>query len=749
MRRYLLFLVIAILPLSLIAQNEAFVIGKVYDAITMELLPAVHVLSENGTGTISDRDGHFFLAMPPGRAGISFRFIGYKEAIRILDLSAGDTIVLEIGLDPDITPINEIVVSDGRREQRKSELTVSMNVIKPYYIQENHITGAEELLNKIQGIEVMDGQASFRGGSGYSYGAGSRVMALVNGMPVLAADAGNIKWSTLPLDNLSRIEVIKGASSVLYGSSALNGVINFITAEPGPVPVTRFSASTGIYDKPANRKWLWWSSPRMVENISFSHSGKYNNTGIVIGARLLNDNGYRYLNDETSGQFNIDVIHGSKNKESLTYGISINTTLTRKIDFLLWEEADSGALKQNELTAMDFKGATIGLSPFITVNKNDRIKHEVKLKSLSNFNTLPGNANNNSNSHMLMSEYQFSYLGAGMFKLISGLSQQLNIINSNFHGDHNGVNIAGYFQGEVRPMERLKIIAGVRLEQNILDGVPYRLVPILRSGINWEASGNTFLRASFGQGFRYPSVAEKFAYTTVGSVKIFPNDEIKPESGWSSEAGVKHLFSKGDMSGEADAAIFYSQNSDMIEYVFGSYYDPVTDEYGIMGFKPVNIENSRVYGIETEVIINRSFGMVNASLRGGYTYMYPVEFNGTTLKNTGEYLKYRRKHSAMIALRTLYRGADISFDLYYKSKLLAIDDVFTGPDSETILPGFTEYWSDDNNAYIVSDISLGYRINQVFKVSAAVKNLTNTEYLGRPGDIMPQRFYSLQFGARF
>ncbi|MCK7529809.1 MAG: hypothetical protein MZV63_01490 [Marinilabiliales bacterium] len=53
-----------------------------------------------------------------------------------------------------------------------------------------HITDAQELITKTPGIEVLDGQASIRGGSGFSYGVGSRVLALIDGLPMMSADAG-------------------------------------------------------------------------------------------------------------------------------------------------------------------------------------------------------------------------------------------------------------------------------------------------------------------------------------------------------------------------------------------------------------------------------------------------------------------------------------------------------------------------------------------------------------------------------
>ena len=90
----------------------------------------------------------------------------------------------------------------------------------------------------------------------------------------LSPDAGNIKWQFLPLENISQVEIIKGASSVLYGSSALNGIINFRTADATNIPKTQFFAETGIYGKPKNKNWVWWDSPRIFSDFSFSHLQK-------------------------------------------------------------------------------------------------------------------------------------------------------------------------------------------------------------------------------------------------------------------------------------------------------------------------------------------------------------------------------------------------------------------------------------------------------------------------------------------
>ncbi len=734
---------------TLVYAQKGMVRGRVYDVNTGESLPGVHIIYSKDRGAATDSNGEFLIAFEGQSIELTFRFIGYRSETQTLIIKPGETIETEIALTPDITEINEIVVTAGKSEQRLSELTVSMNLIKPYMITQNHIVKSSEIINMTPGIEIMDGQASIRGGSGYSYGAGSRVMALVNGLPMLSSDAGNIKWGNLPVENVSQIEVIKGASSVLYGSSALNGVINFITQKAGPEPVTQFSIQTGIYDKPKQKNWVWWDTPRMTESTSFSHSKQYGNTDIELGARLINDNGYRKLNDERIGRANIRLKHNSVKYKSLSYGLGVSGSYTSKNDFLLWEDAQYGALKQSEGSAMKFKGISFSIDPFISISGTNSQKHEFKARYLANLNKMPENPNNNSNSYSLFTEYQFTRNLSETINVVAGTSQQQSIINSNFYGDHSGFNIAIYSQFEVKPTDKLKGVAGVRLEKSFLDGDGDRLVPIFRTGINYKIARSSFMRFSFGQGYRYPSVAEKFAYTTVGAVKIFPNPEIRPESGWSSEIGLKRGISTEKVSGYTDIALFYSQNSDLIEYVFGIYTDPVTG-IGGHGFRPVNIQNSRVYGAEVEFMLNRNFGSFNTTLRGGYTYMYPVEFNAVTGKNTGDYLKFRRKHSSKISLSTIYSKMEFGMNVYIQSKILEIDDVFVNPlTRETILPGFFDYWTENHTGHFVMDLHAGYRFNSRYHLSIVVKNLTNTEYMGRPGDIMPHRYYSIQFSGRF
>ena len=748
--RFVFFLIILIFTTSIdFISAQGIVKGKVFDIKTLEPLHGVYVIYEKNKGTSTDENGNYSIESEFPVIDITFQFVGYKSVERSLRFNSDDPVELNIGLEMEIREIGQIVISAAKSEEKITELTVSMDVIKAGDFLKTHITDAQELINKTPGIEVLDGQASIRGGSGFSYGVGSRVLALIDGLPVLSPDAGNIKWQFLPLENISQIEIMKGASSVLYGSSALNGIINFRTSDATETPLTQFFAETGIYDRPGNRNWIWWETPRIFSSLSFSHLQKSGRTDIGLGLNLLSDNGYRKYNAEKLGRLSFRIKHRHGTVRGLAYGVNINAGYTAKTDFVLWEDAEYGALKQDTSTVSYLHGSFFAFDPYISLNKEGPLKHDLRVRLQTTSNRFPVRDGTNSNAYSSYAEYQLYYKISDFINLTSGLSGNYTKVISNFYGDHQGVNIAGFSQMEARPLHRLKLVAGLRIEQNYLDGQNDKIVPIFRTGINWQAADHTFLRASFGQGYRYPSIAEKHAYTTLGSVKLFPNPFIEPESGWSSEAGIKQEMLFGHIKGMADFSVFLSRNSGLIEYIFSNYPDPVTGVFEF-GFQSTNVEQSRVYGYELELALIRETERLSTTLTGGYTYIYPIEYNKMTNKDTDTFLKYRRKHSLKISVDNSYKKFDLGISFYLKSKILNIDDVFVDEFTrESILPGFYGYWIENNKGYLLFDSNLGYNLNKILNISLAVKNITNTEYMGRPGDIQPQRNFSLRLSGKF
>jgi outer membrane receptor protein involved in Fe transport len=724
--------------------------GKITDGETGLELPGANIVYNKARGTVSNESGEYILTLEPGRYFLRFQYMGYKTEVKEIVAGREERLVLDVVMVPDITQIDQVVISAGRIEQRVAESTVSMSIIQPRYYSSRHISQGMELVDKTPGIEVTDGQAAVRSGSGFSYGAGSRVLTLVDGLPVLAADASSIRWLFLPLENIAQIEVIKGASSVLYGSSALNGVINFRTARATEEGNTTIYAETGIFDRPANRNWQWWTNnPRSFNHISFAHLKKYNKTDLGVSLYGRMDEGYRRLNHENAARLTLTLRQESEKAPGLHYGVHSLAGFADKRDFLLWEDAVTGALRQDEETAIHFVGNFFTIDPFIGYYNEGVQSHDIRMRLQLSENGYPDSPQNQSNSWSLFSEYQAWFHVNRAFNINAGFQHYMSHVNSAFYGNHNSDNLSIFMQGDYSLSEKMKMVGGFRVEHYQLNEVKNNPVPLFRAGINYMIASYTFLRASYGQGYRYPSIAEKFAATTLGAIRVFPNLMLTPESGWNTEIGAKQGFVLQGWDGMVDVALFYSQNKDMIEFLFGIYPDPQTG-LSYAGFRADNTEYSRVYGAETEFLFLRKTGMFEHNISGGYLYSYPVVFNDLTGRNTDVFLKYRRKHSAQISFQTRYRNVEPGFDVYYKSKILNIDHVFINPATrELILPGFFDYWQNKNQGHLLADANIAWYFRQKYIVSLSVKNLFNKEYMGRPGDIRPHRNFSIRISAKF
>ena len=99
--------------------------------------------------------------------------------------------------------------------------------------------------------------------------------------------------------------------------------------------------------------------------------------------------------------------------------------------------------------------------------------------------------------------------------------------------------------------------------------VPFR--PVFRAGLNYQLADYSFIRASFGQGYRNPSINEKYLRKDIGGVGVYPNLDIKPEKGFNAELGIKQGYKIGNFQGFVDVAGFYTQYKDMVEFQFGLF----------------------------------------------------------------------------------------------------------------------------------------------------------------------------------
>ena len=271
--------------------------------------------------------------------------------------------------------------------------------------------------------------------------------------------------------------------------------------------------------------------------------------------------------------------------------------------------------------------------------------------------------------------------------------------------------------------------------------------------MNYRAAKATFLRFSLGQGYRYPSVAEKFTGTQVGALNIFPNPYLDPETGWNTEIGIKQGFSISNIKGFLDISGFLTEYKDMIEFNFGVYTpDSVTiPTFDHVGFKALNTGMARITGFEISLTAEGQSGFLKTHGQIGYTYLNPIDLTiPPDNPDTLNLLKYRFKHSFKTNLEFSRKKIRLGTTIIFRSKTERIDEIFIDPlVGNMILPGFPEYWKDHQKAHWIVNARLGYKITRRGELTIHGKNLLNKEYIIRPGDIGPPRNFSLQFSLDF
>lgn len=741
--------------LSLYSQALSIIVGKISDAKTGEPLVGATVVLNDTTGVASDANGHYQFTLYPGIYTFSIQFVGYNTHLRKVRVDQQDTLWLDIHLEMNIGELEEIVVTAGKFDQKLSDVTVSMEILKPAMIQQNNHVSLETLVNRIPGIDVLDGQTSIRGGSGYSYGAGSRVLVLVDDLPIITADVGDVKWEFLPVENVSQVEILKGASSVLYGSSALNGVINLRTAFPKPDPETKITVFSGIYMDPKREELIWWDKQPLFYGMTINHLRKAGNLDIVAGGNLYHNPGYRENEWDRWGRGNLKLNVSSKRIAGLDYGINSSFMIQDKSDFILWVHADS-AYRQNPEAVSELTGIRINADPYITYRPNENSSHSLKTRFFETDNHFPNDPQNENQSYLYFGEYQYqNKLTSGIHWSI-GSSASYSKVISNLYGDHNGANIAFFTQLDARFFQRLKWSAGIRWETSELDNERIHSSPVFRTGINLQVGKFSFLRGSIGQGYRFPSVAEKYTATTISSLNIFPNPNLKPEKGWSAEVGIKQGIKFGRWQGFLDLAGFWTEYSDMIEFTFGVYKPdsiPVPT-FDHIGFKSLNVGNARINGIEVSLSMQGKMGSLIIDVLAGYTYMNPIDLNkekaDTSTYENYRYLKYRYKHSFKGDIQLKWKKISTGFSVRYSSFMLNIDQVFVDPlFGSIILPGYADYRNNNQDGEWLIDHRISYAPAEKIKISLVTKNMLNGEQIGRPGDIAPPRNITLQVSLNF
>jgi iron complex outermembrane receptor protein len=587
---------------------------------------------------------------------------------------------------------------------------------------------------------------------------------------------------------------------VVYGSSAITGVINIRTAYPKDKPETKINSFIGVYSKPDRSYATPWSGMNpILFGLSLSHLQKMDNLDLGFGVNLYSDQGYiggtpTNVKDAVPdsvfnrgaftkrGKVYFNTRIRNKKIDGLTYGINGNFMYNENAETYFWYNADTNLYRSYPGALSHFKQFTFFVDPYVKYFNKNGNSHSMRNRIYY------GNTDaNNNQSNRYLTVYN-DYQHTQRFKQVKELVMVVGVTNiyshsygkvfsgklakdstttANQNGEYGSENLAIYAQLEKKFWDRLTLLAGARWEYYQIAGTT-ESKPIFRGGLNMRVGRSTFFRASVGQGYRAPSIAERYITTNSGGFGFYPNPDLKSETCLSYEVGAKQLFKIGKFVGIADISGFLEEYKNYIEFNFG-YFGSSPLFMNNLGFKFLNTGPAEIYGVDAtlggEGKIVRNLDM---SLLIGYTYSVPralhpdevyythketatgvlrkYTYANTSSDTSGNILKYRIQSLFKSDLQVTFKKRfAIGFSGKYFGYMKNIDKFLYDLDKPKPLmnTGIKKYREENNNGNFIVDVRVSYSLRD-FKFSLLVNNFFNTEYSLRPITIEPPRTTQLQ-----
>lgn len=795
MSRFLLLCLTALFTTYISAQTV-----KLYGTVTDEkdkstMVGVIVQVKGTQNGATTDVDGKYELPLNPGTHTVEFSYTGYAKRSFLISILPGKDKEQNVLMGVEEKEMDIIVVTGTKYEKKLSEEITSMEVLRANVIQQNNAR-MDEAMNKVPGVNMLGKTISIRGGSGFSDATSNRVLALLDEMPMISPENGSIIWEMIPIEGLEQVEVIKGSSSAMYGSSALNGVINLRTIQPKQEMVNKLLINYGFYDQPRQRTWNhWWSRNRIKLNgdtiqrvqhpmfggAQFTHAKQYGDFGVVVSGAYQQDMSFRKDNDYKRARMMAKLRYTPKKLNNLTVGLNMGFFHQNLKDFFACKGVALDMYIPSEVAITSTRTFTI--DPYLNYYDKKENKHSVKFRVFnSKYNSTTGDS---SESTQFYYDYSFvKRFNKINFTITTGTNGYCSVIYGKTFGqlvaDINKIkyytgrdvmNFSAYIQAEKKFFEKLTVSGGLRIEvaqlskEMVLNRLPLvnlihhagkngkakkdivsPVTPLFRIGANYQATEGTFIRASFGQGFRYPALSEKYVYTVRSGAQVYPNDSLRPENGWSAEIGIKQGVKISKWMAYFDVSGFIMRYHDMIEF---QLYDKLPDSLlanaiGIP-FQAQNITDARIMGVEFSAIANGKIFGVPLNFLIGYSFIDPRNLSyDPTNPASVKILKYRIQHSAKADIQANYKGFTFGTSMFFNSFMKNIDNVGIGA-----LGVVSKFRAAHNKGDFVMDVRAGYSYKDKFLFNFICKNVFNKEYMLRPALIEAPRNFTFQVGYNF
>jgi iron complex outermembrane receptor protein len=716
------------------AQEPGTISGRVVDARTGDPVAtaAIRVLGTVLTAFADDSGRFEVRRVPPGARRLAVERIGYAPRQVDVDVEAGARATVEITMEPQAVALGGVVATAAKRETSAGDAPVSVAVLETEEVMRRAPSTAADAVAYAPAVQFVGTQVNIRGSSGYSRGTGSRVLLLMDGVPANAGDSGSLNWDVIPLTEIERVEVMKTAGSALYGTSALGGVINVVTAPPPAQPITRLRFRAGFYDDPPHREWIWSNQTRLYVSGEASHGRRLGPLNLWLRGGYGTDEGY-----EQNGDLD-------RANVALRLGLGDGEAKSRWALFGSWAYEDHGEAltwcmrgQCTDPNGLAFQPARVPVDSRDDRTRSDKARGYLTWTrdwgerftsfaraslSWNDWRTDFGAERIGAETFVWGGELKGDWQAASWLMLTLGGEAAYTDVNADLFGQHDLTDLASYLQAEVGLTSWLTLTAGLRGDVRTIDGGslsdPWSSELSPRAGLVLAPDTRTRVRASVGRGFRAPSAAELFTETVVGGFRVVPNPDLLPERSLAGELGIQRYVASWLA---LDVAGFFYDFEDLI------VADTMLVGTGTIEIQFDNMPEARIIGLEA--IARVSFFRDKLLGQASYTYLDTEE------KATGEPLPYRPQH-LLTASGTLFLGGlEIGADYRFASAFERVQV-------------FTDERLDPRVDMSVLDARLAYRVGgQVIRFM--VDNALNYGYTTIERNLEPIRRYTVALEVEF
>jgi iron complex outermembrane receptor protein len=731
-------------PATIAGQGSGSVTGAVSDSAGLTVRQArVRVRTAGPAArlvaiTMTSAEGTYRVdSVPAGRVIVDVAMIGYFPDADTIDVTDGQTVRHDVRLRLSPVTLLPTIVTAAKRSQLLDQAITSVSLVSREAISARAVNTVDEAVDKAPGVQFISGQVNIRGSSGFVEGLGSRVLLLVDGVPANQGDRGGINWDLVPVDQVQRVEVVKGAGSALYGSAAFGGVVNLITRELSTGAHARLRATAGVFADPPQPTWGFRDYTGIQDgvDVSASYGQGTVRAGLAAGAR--HSDGYREQDKADHWQA---TGRGEWRPEPATL---VNLSGAWASDQYQVPEpwcasgqcADSGQGFQPFRIDTANRGNTTRsdkgyFTALVTRTPSARVAWSARLSWLRTHFTdvYPGRQ-----PPFAPADFSVANRYGGEARLVTrrdtgqvvtvGLEAAHSDVSSNVFsgnttgggGRHMQDEYAAYAEAE-QVMGPLRATLGARGDFLTIDGGGVTAFVSPRGGLVWPTHTGSW-RASVGRAYRAPSLAERFVTTYALGFSVIPNPALHAEEGWSAEVGRSWIplpWLHGD------AAIFWTEARNLIE--------PSVDSSLVIQFR--NLQRARLAGVDISASANALVPGLTSSI--AYQYLYARELPHDTMpagKMTPQRpLLYRPRHLLTLSADYTWHRIGVGADWRYSSRYEREDPLFrTDPRLEGRILDLRASWTAGPlEAHLKVANALNYIYNLAPRVLEPVRTTTLT-----------------------